>query len=254
MGITKIENDAVKRLAAIRRQMADDIVRMRQDTGASQRQVATACGISQGYLSRVEEHKAEPTLDIYARIAAALGADLACRLYPNTGSSIRDRHQSAIAVALLRLVHARWDPWPEVGVRRPARGWIDLVFHDAAERLVVATEIESELRRLEQLLRWSQEKAASLSSAGVWPYRDGEAPVISRLLVVRATRHNREVVREFGALIAAAYPGSPDAALAALTGTGPWPGAAMLWAHSMPDGYRIAASPTAPRPKLALTT
>ncbi len=254
MSLTKIQSDAIKRLASIRYQMAEDIVRMREDAGASQRQVAAACGISQGYLSRIEEHKAEPTLEIYARIAAALGADLACRLYPNTGSPIRDRHQSAIAVALLRLAHVRWGPWPEVGVWRPARGSIDLVFHDAAEHLAIATEIESELRRLEQLLRRSRDKASSLPSAAVWPYRDGETATISRLLVVRATRHNRDVVREFGALIAASYPGSPDAALAALTGTGPWPGAAMLWAHSTPDGYRITASPSAPRAQTVLTT
>jgi transcriptional regulator with XRE-family HTH domain len=254
MNLTKIQSDARKRLAAIRRQMADDIVRMREDAGASQRQVAAACGISQSYLSRIEEHKAEPTLEIYVRIASALGADLACRLYPNTGSSIRDQHQSAIAVALLRLAHSRWAPWPEVGVRRPARGSIDIVFHEPVERLVVATEIESELHRLEQLLRWSQDKAASLPSAKVWPYANGDAPTISRLLVIRATRHNRDVVREFGQLLAASYPGSPEAALAALTGTGPWPGAAMLWAHAGPDGYRIAASPLAPRRRSMLTT
>jgi transcriptional regulator with XRE-family HTH domain len=247
MSLTKIESDARKRLAAIRRQMADDIARMREDTGASQRQVAAACGISQGYLSRIEDHKAEPEMEVYARIAAALGADLACRLYPNTGSSIRDRHQSAIAVALLRLAHARWGPWPEVGVRRPARGSIDIVFHDPVERLAVATEIESELRRLEQLLRWSQDKASSLPSSSVWPYRDGESASISRLLVVRATRHNREVVRESGPLIAASYPASPEAALAALSGTGPWPGDAILWAHARPEGYPIAAAPTALR-------
>jgi transcriptional regulator with XRE-family HTH domain len=247
MGITKIEAEARRRIGSIRHQMADDIVRMREDAGASQRRLSDACGISQGYLSRIEHGSAEPTLEVYARIAAALGADLACRLYPNTGSLIRDRHQSAVAVALLRLAHARWAPWPEVGVRRPARGSIDLVLHDAVERLAVATEIESELHRLEQLLRWSQEKAASLPSAGVWPYRDGETATISRLLVVRVTRHNREVVREFGQLIAASYPGSPEAALAALRGTGPWPGAAMLWAHSGPDGPRIAATPVASR-------
>jgi transcriptional regulator with XRE-family HTH domain len=251
MGLTKIETEARKRIESIRRHMAEDIVRMREDTGASQRQLAHAGEISQGYLSRIEHGSAEPTLEVYALLAAALGADLACRLYPNTGSPIRDRHQSAIAVAMLRLAHARWAPWPEVGVRSPARGSIDLVFHDAVGHLAVATEIESELHRLEQLLRWSQEKAASLPSAGVWPYRDGEMSTISRLLVVRVTRHNREVVREFGPLLAASYPGSPEAALASLTGTGPWPGAAMLWAHRGPNGYRIAASPIVPRRPIA---
>jgi hypothetical protein len=53
--------------------------------------------------------------------------------------------------------------------------------------------------------------------------------MVSRLLVVRRTRATRAVVAEFGRQLRVAYPAHPDDALAALTGTEPWPGAALVW-------------------------
>lgn len=53
-------------------------------------------------------------METYARLAAALGADLSARLYPNTGPAIRDRHQAGIPEALLALLHPRWRPHTEV--------------------------------------------------------------------------------------------------------------------------------------------
>src|SRR4029079_732396 len=88
-------------------------------------------------------------LETYARIAAALGADLAARVYPQTGPRIRDRHQVRMAEVGIGSLHPRWRVTPEGAVRRPVRGWIDLVLHDAAANLVVASELESELHRVE---------------------------------------------------------------------------------------------------------
>ena len=242
---TRIEIGARRRVAGIRHTLCEDIRRMREDAGLSQSRLARAAGIAQGYLSKIEAGTVAPSLGTYARLASALGADLACRLYPNTGPAIRDRHQAAIAQALLRAAHPRWQCWPEVAVRRPARGWIDLVFHDPVDRLAIASEIESDLRRLEQLLRWHGEKAASLPSADAWPYGPGDAADISRLLVVRVTRRTQDLAREFGEVLSVAFPGTSAAALSALTGRGRWPGPSLLWAHASDDGYRITASPSA---------
>ena len=107
---------------------------------------------------------------------------------------------------------------------------------------LVAGEIEFDIRRLEQLLRWHAEKAASLPSAAAWPYRDGESARISRLLVVRATRRTRDLAREFDEVLSASFPGPSVAALSALTGRGPWPGPSILWAHGSDEGYAITAS------------
>lgn len=244
MALTKVEIEARRRVANTRRQLTVDIRRMREDAGLSQARLAAEARIAQSYLSRIESDEAIPSLEVYGRIATALGADLACRIYPNTGPALRDRHQVAIAQALMTVAHPRWQRWPEVGVRRPARGWIDIVFNDEAAHLIIACEIESELRRLEQLLRWSAEKAASLPSASEWPYGLAETVSVSRLLVVRATRRNRDLAREFDEVIAAAFPGSAASALAALSGMGRWPGPALLWAHETGAGYRVSASAT----------
>ncbi len=189
------------------------------------------------YLARIENGTATPSLETYARLAAALGADLSVRLYPNTGPTIRDRHQAPILEALLAAVHPRWHAYPEIAVRSPSRGWIDVGLHDARGRIVVATEIQSELRRLEQLIRWSAEKAASLPSWEGWPHL-GEAPAVSQLLIVRDTRTTRSIAREFRRTLQAAFPEHPDDALASLTGVDRWPGPALLWAAGSTAGPR----------------
>jgi len=186
-----------------------------------------------GFLARIVHGKVRPSLATYARIAVPLGADLATRLYPNTGPIIRDRHQAAMLEALLGVLHSRWHAFSEVAVRRPSRGWIDAVLHDPRAGLAVATELQSELRRLEQLVRWSGEKADSLPSWDGWD-RLGDEPRIDRLLIVRRTRATRAVAAAHERQLRVAFPAHPDDALAALSGTAPWPGAALVW--SVVDG------------------
>jgi hypothetical protein len=141
---------------------------------------------------------------------------------------------------VLGRLHPRWAPFTEVAVRRPSRGWIDLGLHDSAAHLFIAGELESGLLRIEQLIRWSTEKAASLPSWEGWAHL-GEEPAISRLLVVRRTRATRAVAQEFGRQLRVAYPAHPDDALAALTGTAPWPGSALVWAVLDGPRSRLAA-------------
>jgi hypothetical protein len=187
----------------------------------------------------VLDGKADPSAMTRSRIGAALGADLSIRLYPNTGPLVRDRQQGRIAEALLDAHHPRWHPYPEVRVLRPSRGWIDLAFHEPRERLIVATEIQSELRRLEQLLRWAEEKARSLPSWDGWG-RLGDAPEVSRLLVVRRTRATQAVAGDFAQQLRLACPAHPDDAVAALTTAGcPWPGAAFVWAEVTASRTRL---------------
>ena len=123
-----------------------------------------------------------------------------------------------MAEAVIGALHPRWRVTPEVAVRRPVRGWIDLALEDPAQDLIVATELESDLRRIEQLIRWSAEKAVAIGAG-------------SRLLVVRWTRANREAVSAARRLLREAYPADPRDALESLTGTAAWPGPALLWAR-----------------------
>lgn len=206
-----------------------DVLRLRTDADVTLAELARASGVDPSYLRRIEAGLAQPSVETYVRLAVALGADLGVRLHPNTGPTIRDRHQARIAESLLSVIHPRWQVFSEVAVRNPSRGWIDLGLHDPRGGVFVAVEIQSELRRLEQLIRWSSEKAASLPSWEGWAHL-GEAPDVSQLLVVRDTRATRSGAQEFRRVLATACPADGEDALAAVSGLATWPGPAILWA------------------------
>jgi hypothetical protein len=134
-----------------------------------------------------------------------------------------------------------------VPVYRPVRGVIDLVLHDAAAPVVVATEIQSELRRLEQLIRWSNQKRDALLSADIWQFGTAaaNAPPVSALLVVRSTRATRAVVNDHPEQLRAPYPAHAADTYAALSTDAPWPGAGLVWA--VVDGGRARLMPRPPR-------
>jgi len=232
--------EATRRASRIHIGIGQEIRRLREDAAVTGRQLAEAAGVDQAYLRRIEDGRVRPSIDAYAKIALALGADLSVHLYPNTGPAIRDRWQARILEALLAQIDPRWRAYPEVAVRQPSRGWIDLVLYDGRAELVLATEIQSDLRRLEQLLRWFPDKVSSLPSWEGWSHL-GPVGRTSQLLIVRSTKATRRVGREFQRQLAAAYPAHPADALAALTGTAAWPGPALVWAELERDRVRFIA-------------
>ena len=127
--------------------------RMREDAGLTQAAVARSAGISPGHLCGIEAGSSEASTAVLVAIADVLGADLSVRAYPNTGPRIHDRIQSQIVEHILRRSRPRWRPYLEVPVTRPARGYIDIVLRDQPHPLFVATEVSSEIRRLEQHVR-----------------------------------------------------------------------------------------------------
>lgn len=219
---------AVSRAATrARKTLVEDLVRALGDSGMRVSELARFSGVDDGYITRILRGAAEPSIDTWARLAAPLGLDLSMRLYPNTGPIVRDRFAAPMLELLLGDIHPRWARWTEVNVTRPSKGAIDLVLHEPRERVIVASELQGELRRLEQLVRWHAMKADALPSWDAWPHL-GE-PAIGRLLVVRRTRATRAVATEFARQLRTAYPAHPDDALESLRGTTSWPGAAMLW-------------------------
>lgn len=234
----RVEIAASRVASLVRSRLAEDLRRLCDDAGVSQDALSRAAGVPQGFISRILAGNARPSIETYAKLASAIGADLSARLYANTGPTIRDRHQARILEGLLAQLHPRWQVFTEVAVRNPARGWIDAALHEDRERKLVATEIQSDLRRLEQLVRWSREKADSLPSWAGWS-RLGQEPDVSLLLVVRRTRATQQLAREFGRQLRVAYPAHPDDAVAALTGVAPWPGSALVWARIDSDRMNL---------------
>jgi DNA-binding XRE family transcriptional regulator len=213
---------------------------MREDAGLTRSAVARTAGLHSSVVGRIEDGVIKPELETVSRVAAALGAELHARVYPGTGPTMRDRHQVRMAELLRAELHPRWRATPEVAVRRPARGFIDVVLFDPNEPAVVASELESGLRRIEQLLRWSQEKAASIPSADGWAtWSAMAASGVSRLLVVRHTRVNRAAAADARRQLRDAFPADPVDALEALRGAARWPGAALVWARLDADPPRL---------------
>ena len=208
----------------------------------SLRRLAAASGVSQPHLSQILAGDREPSISVLTAIGNALGGDVSIRFYPTTGPAIHDRGQARIVEELLRIAAPVWRGDPEVAVNRPARGFIDVVFDSQALGTIVATEVQTRIDRLEQQLRWAQDKASSLPSADLWPYLDGDR-AISRMLILRSTATNRELARRFEATLRAAYPARAEDVFASLTSGTAWPGPGILWADVTGDVVRILDRP-----------
>lgn len=223
---------AVRRALELRRSVGESFRRLREDAGLSQAAVAREAGIDASYLTRIESGRHDPGFRVMTAIAGVLGADVSIRLFPTTGPRIHDRSQAPMEECLLRDLHRRWIRSPEILVTRPSRGVIDLVLGERSERLLVASELNGQLRRLEQQVRWHREKELSLPSSQLWSFASADGPPsTSRLLVLRSTVELRELAATFEETLRAAYPARSVDALESLRGTSAWPGAAIVWVH-----------------------
>jgi len=244
MGAREDRRRRLERTRYVRAAIGEQFSRLRADAGLSARSVARAAGISASHLGSVERGSAEASTGVLVATADVLGADLTIKAYPGTGPRIHDRIQARIVEELLRSTATRWQPFVEVPVRRPARGFVDVVFAERAAPRLVSTEVHSDLRRLEQQIRWAQEKAMSLPSADLWRRFD-EPPEVSTLLVLRSTERTRGLVDEFAETIRTVFPARATDLHAALTGDGPWPGPGLLWARVV--GHSVTLLPHPPR-------
>jgi transcriptional regulator with XRE-family HTH domain len=236
---TLITRAARERHSEMLHQVSKDLKQARLAAGVSQHDLATAARIAQSYVSKVEAGAGMPRLEVLVAMATALGMEPSLKLFPATGPRIRDRVSAPITDALLAVAHQRWGRRLEVAVTRPDRGVIDLVLTDARTGDIVATEVQGQLRRVEEQLRWAGQKADSLPSAVGWPW-GVHRPRVSRLLVLRSTTETRALVRGLPDLFRSAYPVSEEAAWRALTSArDPWPGNAMLWAEATGGRARI---------------
>lgn len=187
-------------------------------------------GIHKSHVARIEAGLARPTIEVLCAISVALGADLSLRFFPGAGPRVHDRFQAPMVESLLGELDSRWLVQLEVPVLRPSRGVIDLVLTDKADATMVACEVQSELRRLEQQIRWSAEKADGLATQLAENSAVGDHRPASRLLILRSTQATREIARRYETTLATAFPArSHDVVLALTTSSAPWPGAGIVW-------------------------
>ena len=239
---TQLQIAADRAAGAARHAAGSDLRRIREDAGLTRAAVARVAGIDASWLADAEEGRGAASIQTLTRMAIALGADLGVRVFPNTGPRIRDRFQGPMIEALLRLTSPSYERFPEVPVRRPVRGVIDLVLASIEIGRIISIEAHSDIRRLEQQIRWAAEKTDALPSATIWPAITipGSPATVFRVLLLRSTSRTRAMAREFEATLTAAYPADPTEALDALVDLArPWPGHAILWADVTPGAAGI---------------
>ena len=235
-----IERETNRRLRRLHRSIGTDLERLRLDAPASIAHVAEIAGVDRSFAGRIEAGEVNPSLETLTALAIALGADLSVRLYAGVGPRLTDRHQARMIEAVLVLLAGGWTPHLEVPVSRPVRGVIDVALMRPLARVLVVAEVYSTIARLEQQIRWSAEKAAAIGSSSL-AIDDGWS--ISRLLILRSTKANRDLARTFEATLRAAYPASTAAAVGALLNGEPWPGDAIIWVRIEGETVELLAGP-----------
>lgn len=183
--------------------VGEELRQARLRAGLTQGQLGGAVGLSKSEVSRIELGRARYVP--YRRlvvIAAALGLDLPLRTYPS-GEPIRDAAQLALLSRLRLLLSPtlRWRTEVPLDIPGDRRAW-DAVIEAQGWRVPV--EAETRLRDVQALSRRIALKQ-----------RDDRREVV--LLLVADTRHNRHVLRLAAPDLAATFPASGRAALAALS-------------------------------------
>jgi transcriptional regulator with XRE-family HTH domain len=248
MVVTNVSRTSVSRETARRLRRSDleigvEVRRLRCDAGVTLTELARVVGVHRSHIARIEAGVAHPSLAVLISIGIALGADLSVKFFSGSGPRLHDRFQAVMVETLLRELDGRWMAQVEVPITKPSRGVIDLVLTDRLTGLVVAVEVQSELRRLEEQLRWSAEKADGLAERlGRIDPRLGDVAV-SRLLVLRSTISTRQLANRYRVTLAAAYPATTAAAVEALTSAGTWPGASIVWMHVAGDAATLMRFP-----------
>lgn len=225
-----VARETARRMRRLDAQVGEDIRRLRLEAGITLTLLAVVAGVHRSHLARIEAGRARPSLEVLTAIGVALGADLSVRYFAGSGPRLHDRFQAVMIETLLGGLDRRWKTDLEVPVTQPARGVIDLVLTDRSSPVIVATEAQSELRRLEQQIRWSTEKADGLAQRLANEPTAANGRLVSRMLLLRSTVATRELARRFEATLSAAFPARSADIVSAPTRPGsPWPGPGIAW-------------------------
>jgi transcriptional regulator with XRE-family HTH domain len=211
---------------------AEDFRELRLRIGVSQRAVAEAIGVDPSVINRLE--RADPSVGpvIRARACAVLGADFRMQFYRERSALIYDAAHARLVDRVVAMVGRGWRT--ELELALPGRRSVDAGFF--SRHAIVLTEVESRLRRLEEIQRELQSKRESVIDTF------GRERPIHVVLALPPTHHHRTLVREHPALIRTAFPASSAQIRAALADAAlPFPGDGILWVSG--SAYSSGPSP-----------
>ncbi len=228
---TTIVREGLQRATYLAVRLGRGLREQRKRSGLSQQALGNLVGLSQPAIHRLESgHGASAGIDTWAICARALGLQLAAFLEEAAGSEqprdlVHLRNQQLVG---RYAAPGGWDPLPEalVAAQGGRPRFIDVSLTRPARREIAVTEVWDLLDDVGNAMRGLEEKVERVRT------QMGPDWHVEGLLVVRATRRNRQLVRELAALFAARYPASSGAWLAALANPDkPLPDAAgLVWA------------------------
>ena len=203
-------------------QFGEEFRELRLRAGVSQAAVARSIGVARSVICRLEAGDNEVGIRIRARAASLLGATLKLAIYADGDPHIRDAAHARLVEALLALRHRRWQATVEAPVPGPGRRSTDVRLEHRAD--LVLCEVETRLRRLEEIVREVHDKRESVRTTAPAGTR------VHAVLVLPPTRHHRALVHAHPETIRAALPVRSTELRAALQApNGEWPGDGLLW-------------------------
>jgi len=190
--------------------------------GLTQADVTRAVGVARSVISRLEAGDPAVSLTIRCRVAVLLGGRLRLPVYPDGTPMLHDTAHARIAERLVEQTHVRWRPALETRVPGPGHRSTDVRLDDGSD--IVLVEVETHVRRWEEILRELHDKRAAVIDAAAGRQR------VHVMLVLPPTRHHRELILSLPSSVGAAFPASSSDILAALRGSdSAWPGDGILW-------------------------
>jgi len=194
--------------------LVDELRTTRVSSDVSQRVVAAELGWSQSEFCRFENRKTKGTsIGDLSAVAAVLGMELSAGLHP-AGEPIRDKGHQQLINRFRALLSPAFRVSAEVPLPTPGdrRSW-DLLLRLPAQ--LTGVEAETRIREFQRLVRHVHQRE-----------RDGGVDQV--ILLLAATRTNRELVDELRVALGAAYATSPRRILGALRAGQALPGSGIV--------------------------
>jgi transcriptional regulator with XRE-family HTH domain len=170
----------------------------------SQSALATKVGLAKSYVGAIELGRANPSLEVIVRLAAALGLELDLTL--RSPVIVGDRRQRDAVHARCsgyvdrRLRAAGWETAREVAlVDGRWRGWIDLLAFDPRTGTLIVIEIKTvidDVGALERQVGWYERMARNVARDRGWQPRR----VVTWLLVLASEQNEQAMAQNRDAL------------------------------------------------------
>lgn len=194
---------------SIRMSLARAVRTYRAKLGHTQAQVGEAVGVHRGYIAAIESGRANPSVDVVERLAAALGLVVEMALQPPSVFGPRDQvdalHSRCVSKVERRLRGSGVETAREVEiVHARSHGWIDLLAFDPRTGILLIIEVKTwvdDLGAVERQLGWYERSAFAAARRLGWaPYRS-----MPWLLILATTAADR-FVRDHRETLAINFP------------------------------------------------